>query len=319
MTRRLAGMGLALALALMACGGQSALETAQVVRIAGGPDGETRVLAHVAAALVARDWSPDDASPMRAEVVPFADSRDARQALELGEVDVIIGYTGEAWLEVLGRADPPSDPRTGWQAVSDHDAARGMTWLRPHFSEGIDQPPANATFAFVVQGPPSIDADLTTMSQLAARLSLRPDALVCVDRDFGERPDGLAAVLLAYSVRSDRPFLAADPAAAVLGVAAGECVAGLTTATDGEAWRRGLRPLVDDLGVFPAFVPVPVLRTEVLERHEELLMLLRPMAATLSTQDLGRLNARLRGGVAVEVVASEAAQQLVERLSPSRP
>ncbi|MEX0592823.1 MAG: glycine betaine ABC transporter substrate-binding protein [Nitriliruptoraceae bacterium] len=276
-----------------------------VVRIASGPDDETRILAHVVAALVAQ-------GEFRAQVVPFSDSRDARQALELGEVDIGIGYTGEVWLEVLGRPDPPSDPRAGWLAVSEHDAERGLVWMRPRFGNGIDEPPANATFAFVVQGPPSIDADLVTMSQLAARLSARPDALVCVDREFADRPDGLAAVLLAYSVRSDRPFLAADPAEAVLGVAAGECIAGLTTATDGAAWRSGLYPLADDLRVFPAFVPLPVITSQLADEHPGVAGLLRPLSQHLTTSRLGAMNARLRAGAPIGTVADEAAASLTD-------
>lgn len=276
------------------------------VRIASGPDDETRMLAQLAATMVSQGG-------FTVEIVPFMDGRDARQALELGEVDIGIGYTGEAWLDVLGRPDPPSDPLAGWQAVRDHDVDNGLVWLRPRFEEGLDQPPANATFAFVVQGPPSIDADIATMSQLAARLSARPEALVCVDREFAERPDGLAAVLLAYSVRSDRPFLGADPAEAVLGVAAGECIAGLTTATDGAAWLNGLYPLIDDLRVFPAFVPVPVVRAILIDGYPEIRSLLEPMTTGLSTQGLGTMNARVRAGVPIDVVASEGAESLSAR------
>jgi osmoprotectant transport system substrate-binding protein len=276
------------------------------VRVAAGPDAESTLLGHVMAALL-------EAGGLPAEVVPFADARDARRALDLGEVEARIGYTGEAWLETMGRADPPGDPIESFRAVRDHDAQAGIVWLRPVFSDDPMGPPANATFAFVVQGPPSVDADLRTMSQLAARLSAQPDALVCVDREFAERPDGLSAVLSVYSVRSDRPFLAADPADAVLGVAAGECLAGLTTATDGDAWRSGLHPLVDDLRVFPAFVPLPQVREDALAVRPGLGPALGPMAANLSTRMLGRLNARVRAGDPVDDIARDAAVELRAR------
>jgi osmoprotectant transport system substrate-binding protein len=259
------------------------------IRVAAGPDAETVLLAHTTVRLLELGGLP-------AEVVAFSEARDARQALELGDVDVRPGYTGETWLETLGRDNPPGDPTTSFLAVRDHDLDEGIRWLRPRFLEGIDQPPANATFAFVVQGPPSADADLRTMSQLAARLAERPDARVCVDREFGARPDGLRAVLEAYSMRSDRPFLAAGPAEAVLGVAAGDCLAGLTTATDGAAWAAGLRPLVDDLRVFPAFLPLPQIRTDVLDEHRSIQVALGPMAAQLTTALLGRWNAEVAAG-----------------------
>jgi osmoprotectant transport system substrate-binding protein len=280
--------------------------SAEPIRVASGPDPETDLLAHTLARLL-------ELSGLPARVVPFSGASDARQALELGDVDVRPGYTGETWLETLELDNPPGDPAASFLAVRDHDLAEGIRWLRPRFLDGLDQPPANATFAFVVQGPPSVDADLRTISQLAARLADQPEARVCVDREFGARSDGLRAVLQAYSMRSDRPFLAAGPEEAVLGVAAGDCLAGLTTTTDGAAWAAGLRPLVDDLKVFPAFVPLPQIRTDVLDENRAIQVALGPMAAQLSTALLGEWNARLALGEPVEEVADLAARELLAR------
>lgn len=322
MASRRAAFPLALALAgalLSGCGGGPSAPEAVAVRVGAGPDAESLVLAETVVALL-------EARDVEAEVVAFADARDSRRALELADVELRVGYSGEAWLEVLGRPDPPGDPWQSIEAVRAHDLERGIVWLVPTSGDGgpaepdrpdeadvptVDLP--NATFAFVVAGPPAVDADLRTVSQLAARLAERPDATVCVDGEFGERPDGLRAVLAAYSVRSDRPFLAADPAEAVLGVVAGDCLAGLTTSTDGAAWRAGLVPLVDDLGVFPAFVPLPQVRLDVLEARPELAAALRPLATELTTADLARANGRVLAGVARRAVADELAVVLTER------
>jgi osmoprotectant transport system substrate-binding protein len=282
------------------------------VRVAGGPDAEAALLANVLVAMLTGNG-------IDAEVVPFSSARDARQAIELGEVDLRPAYTGETWLETLGQADPPGDPRESFAAVRRHDEAEGLLWLRPRFGDGIDEAPANATFAFVVAGPPAVDADLRTMSQLAARLSEQPDARVCVDREFGSRPDGLRAVLAAYSVRSGREYLAADPQEAVAGVLAGDCVTGLTTATDGAAWAAGLVPLEDDLRVFPAFVPLPQLRQDAVTSRPEIRTAVAPMAAQLTTALLGGWNARVLRGEPLEEVAAEAAEVLYERAGRQPP
>lgn len=281
---------------------------APMVRVASGADTETKLLANVAAALL-REAGYD------VELVAFADSRDSRHAMTLGAVDVRIGYSGESWLESLGRPNPPSDVRESIDTVREHDEGVGIVWLRPRFGDGLDAPPANATFAFVVQGPPSVDADLATMSQLASRLSERPDALVCVDQGFASRSDGLSAVLAAYSVRSDRPFLAATPEEAVLGVAAGECLAGLSTTTDGMVWAYGLRPLVDDLGVFPAFVIAPQIRAGALEADPQIRSALQPMASRLTTAMVGRWNARVLAGEPFDRVGEAAVDELQARPS----
>lgn len=277
------------------------------VRIATTSDPEGQVLAAVLVALV------EDAD-LGAEAVGFGDGGDARQALQLGAVDVAVGYTGEAWLEQLGRADPPGDPEASFRPVRTDDARRGITWLPPRFDDAPGGAPANATFAFVVRGPPGAHADLRTVSQLAARLGERPEATVCVDREFGTREDGLRAVLDAYRVRSDRPFVAADPAEAVQAVAEGGCIAGLTTATDGAAWAAGLRPLEDDLGVFPAFVVTAQVRDEALDAHPGLRQALHPLSE-LTTAAVGGWSARVLRGDPLDEVAADAIAELRVRAS----
>lgn len=273
--------------------------------VAAGPDAESALLAEVMVGLLERAELP-------ASTLHYNDARDARRALESGEVDVRTGYTGEAWLQSLERADPPGDVHESFVEVQAHDAEEGLVWLEPEFEDGLTGPPANATFAFMVAGPPSVDAGLTTMSQLATRLSEQGEATLCVDREFASRTDGLRAVLAAYSVRSDQPVLAAEPDEVVGAVLAGDCLAGLSTATDGAAWAAGLRPLVDDLEVFPAFAVLPQLSEEALEEQPGIEAALRPLASQLSTARLGRWNARVAAGEPLEQVAEQAVAELVE-------
>lgn len=293
----------ALGLLLAGCTADATEPERAPLRVAASDDLEARLLAHVLLELLA-------AADLEAEVRPYGDARDAQQALELGAVDVRLGYTGEAWLETLGRADPPGDPESSFGPVRADGERRGIVWLPPRFAESPEGPPANATFAFAVAGPPSPDADLRTVSQLAARLSERPEASVCVDREFGTRPDGLRAVLEAYRVRTDRQFLAATPDEAVRGVVAGDCLAGLTTATDGQAGAAGLQLLVDDLEVFPAFVPAVQVRADALAEQPGIERALAPLGEELTSTLLRAYNARLVAGETVELVAADAAEEL---------
>lgn len=273
------------------------------VRVGTGQQPESRLLAGVMVELL-------EGAGVPATVVDLAAASDARRALELGDVDVVPAYTGEAWLEVLNRADPPNDQATSLARVAEADEARGLVWLRPPISgDGVTAPPADATFAFVVDedGP---HADVTTMSQLAARLGQLAAPVLCVDPSFAEREDGLPVVLGAYSIAPDSvERLGTTPEEAVLGVAAGDCDAGLTSATDGSAWALGQRPLVDDLGVFPAFVVAPVVDAGDVDRVEPAL---RPLTRQLTTALLGGWNARVVQGESLEAVASAAAAALVD-------
>ena len=137
------------------------------IRVGAGPQAELQLLAAVVVALLAGADVP-------AEVVVLADAADARRALELGDVDVLPSYTGEAWLEVLGRADPPSDQATSLARVAEFDEREGLLWLRPRIagSGSVTEPPADATFAFVVSpaAVPAGEDPPGTLSQLAVLL-----------------------------------------------------------------------------------------------------------------------------------------------------
>lgn len=305
---------MAVACAPGATPGPAPSPTGPVLEVGTGPDTESRLLAAVMVELLG-------AAGLPAEVVDFADSGDARQAIELGAIDARPAYTGEAWLEVLERADPPADPRTSFVRVNEFDERNGLVWMRPRFDAegGFSTPPANATFAFVVRGPPSVDADLRTMSQLATRLAERPDEELCVDEEFAARSDGLPAVLETYRIRLDYNVLATPPEDAARLVAAGRCIAGLTTATDPQAWLLNLRPLVDDLQVFPAFVVVPQYREEVRRETPGLVPAIGPLPANLTTELLGRWNARVAAGEPMAVVAADAARELLERAGRREP
>jgi glycine betaine/choline ABC-type transport system substrate-binding protein len=287
--------------------------TIDPLRVGTSPEQEARLLALTLVAML-------EGARLPAMVETFDGATDARQALELGAIDLLPGYTGAAWLDVLGRPDPPGDPRTSYRRVRQDDADGGVVWLRPRFAleEGLDVPPANATFAFFVQGPPSLAASLATMSQLAARLGEQPEALLCVDPEFAERADGLEAVLDAYAI-ADVRSAPAPPDEAIAGVGSGECLAGLATATDGAAWRAGLRPLIDDLRVFPAFVVTVQVPNGLRVSRPDVVAAITPFTDHLTTERLGRWNAQVVGGADVEQVAAEAARQLAELAGAAGP
>lgn len=276
--------------------------TGPVVEVGVGPEQESVLLAAVMAELLSDGG-------MVPELVDRADAGAVRQALEVGDVDLAIGYTGQTWLEELGRENPPGDPRTSFQSVRVADESNGIVWLRPEFDlgAGVNGPPANATFALFVA--PTVATEVGSIAQLATMLADRPNAAICVDPDFGERSDGWAALAQRYSITT-RVLVEATPAEAVSGVVSGQCLVGLSTLTDGRAWAAGLVPLADPLDVLPAFVVGVQVREESLARLADLEEALRPLTANLTTAMLGTWNARVLAGETIEDVAADAAAQL---------
>ena len=285
------------------------------VRIARTPDREGQLLAGILAELVA-------AAGMQPVLVDRADPQAARRALApaIADADLLVGYSGQTWLEVLGRASPPGDPRASFARVRNADEPDGILWIRPAFEldRGPEGPPANATFGLFVRGVPHADGDIRTIEQLASRLAERPDARVCVDREFGVRPDGWVGLAAAYGI-ADRPLTSAPASEAVQFVASGDCLVGLASATDGDAWRYGLRLLADPLGVFPAFVVAVQVRAEARDEIPGLLAAVQPFADHLTTRRLGEWNGRVAAGEDPAVVARDGAQDLLEAAQPPPP
>lgn len=281
------------------------------VRVGVGPEQESVLLGAVLARLATdAGFAP--------EVVGLADGAAVRQALEVGDVDVAPGYTGQTWLEELMRENPPGDPRSSFQGVASADESNGIVWLRPMFdlSAGVTGPPADATLALWVT--PEVAVESPSIAELGSLLADDADAgasaggrAVCVDAGFGARSDGWSAVAQRYSI-PPVTLVEATPQEAIVGVASGQCLVGLSTLTDGAAWAEELVPLADPLEVFPAFVVSVQVREQVMERLPDLPDALQPLADHLTSAMLGTWNARVRSGDEVTDVADDAVAQLRE-------
>lgn len=290
---------------LWSCTAEPVVDDRPAVRIGAGTDTESQLIAEIMVVAFAQ-------ASIKAEVSALSGNLATRRALLDNRIDVRVAYTGESWLDVLVRPDPPSNPRDSFLAVRDFDQMLPVIWLTPSFGTGFTEPPANATFALVID-PNGALGPLATMSQLASFLSVNADAALCVDNDFRVRADGLASLLAVYSVRSTQPVIVATPAEAVFAVAAGACIAGLTTTTDGAAWLLGLSPLQDDLGVFPALVVALQMRADLEQRFPDVAEILAPITRKLSTEILGQLNARVVGGQSLRSTAEDALVILTEQ------
>lgn len=307
--RALALTALALAVLAMVGGGirayaerpePSPTPPIEPVRIGAGPEAESRLLAAILAELLA-------AAELPAEVIVFEHGRDARQAIELREVDVLPSYTGAVWLDRFGWSDPPGGPGNSYEQVKAADEQDGLIWLPPT--------EVNATFAFVVAGPPTRNGAMGGLHDLALAVNTDPDALLCVDGAYASRPDGLAALARLYAIRDEvlqEQVLEVAPDDAVRGVANGDCLAGLTTATDGDAWAAGLRPLTDDQRAFPAFLLAPVVTEELREERSEAIAAIAPFSL-MTAPELAMWNGRTALEEPREVVAAEAAKTLRAR------
>jgi osmoprotectant transport system substrate-binding protein len=275
------------------------------VTIGVGSTDEQRVLAALADEALRRAGIP---TSIRTELGSTLGLR--REALA-DQIDLYWDYTGAAWALGLREAAPPADPLESWERVREADASRGLVWL--------PATRANATLALMVRRadlpPPDGQRDL---GWLAGELSSGQRSL-CADPDFITRDGGLRALAAEYGIDvaglQGRATAVAE-AGAIEAVRAGECFAGLATATSGPARAAGLVPVADELRVFPAFVVAPVVREGSPADRPEVRSALAPVADALDTATLARLNERVATGQDPAAVAADFADR-VERVSPT--
>lgn len=272
---------------LTACGGGSG---APVV-VGAGPTVEQQVLAALTAEALRRQ-------DLAVEVTELpGQTRTLRRRARADAIDVFWDYTGAAWALGLGERVPPAaDPIESYAQIRSADEDTGLQWLTPSA--------ANATLALFVRAEnlPGPDED-RSLTWLAGRLS-SGDARLCADPEFLESAAGLPALAVEYAINLDQlEPLPADEEQAVAAVAAGECFAGLATATSGEAALAGLVPVTDVQAVFPAFVAAPVAHVEP-RTAERIDAALAPVASALDTATLARLNAEVLSGGEPAAVAS---------------
>lgn len=264
-------------------------EPAPTVVVGVGGSDEQRVLAALTIAAL-------DRAGLSPEVRPdLGGTVDLRREAMRGNIDVFWDYTGAAWALGLHQQTPPADPTESYERVRRADEDRGLEWLEPSG--------ANATLALFVRAADVPADEPATLSWLSRNLSERR---LCADRDFIRRQGGLADLAHAYAFNlDDVELVPAGEASAITQVAAGDCYAGLATATSGEARQAGLVPVADDLVVFPAFVVAPVARARTLEEVPELAEAFAPLVALLDTPRLASMNAEVAGGADPEQLAEE--------------
>jgi osmoprotectant transport system substrate-binding protein len=201
------------------------------------------------------------------------------KALEAGELDLYVEYTGTALTAVLNES-PQGDSNAVYQRV------KQLYSERFHFE--VTEPLGfENTFAMVIRGDDAKNFHLRTISDI---VPLVPKWRAGVGYEFLERPDGFRG----WSERYSLHFLE-QPRVMDLGLIYRalidhqvDIVAG--NSTDGLIDSLGLVALEDDRHYFPPYDAVPVVRQSTLTQFPQLRGALTDLAGKLSAADIRRLN-----------------------------
>ena len=203
-------------------------------------------------------------------------------ALVAGEIDVYVEYTGTI-AEGIKNIDNPT-----W--------ARLTVALAPDEVEMLPSFGFNNTYALAVSNAVAAARGLAKISDLADH----PDLRFAVSHEFLDRGDGWPGLQALYGLPQAPDGI--EHSLAYRAIADGAIDGTDAYSTDGELLRYPLTVLEDDLGYFPTYLAVPLVRADLPPAARTALM---RVAATLDDERMRAMNADAPDDAAVARVAEE--------------
>ena len=218
-----------------------------------------------------------------------------RAALENGEVDLVVDYTGSGQYYHPEDATDTSiwnDPVKGYEFTAELDFEKNnIVWLTPS--------PANNTESIAVRREFSEVNNITDMTQLAAYINAGNEFKLIAASSFVENPLGLLGYEEAYGFKlnNDQIIALSSGNTAEMLKALAESTNGVNASlvygTDGALDKLDLIVLDDPMHIPPVYLPAPVIRKEVLDLYPEIEALLKPVFESLTLEVLQNLNAQV--------------------------
>jgi osmoprotectant transport system substrate-binding protein len=289
------------ALVLAACGGSSDSGDSSSSGSAGGSTvTETNRLEGISVAVGSKDFDEQlilgqmmvqafgAAGATVDDKVNLGGTAVARSALESGEIDVYMEYNGTGWTVHLGQEDPSFDSVELTNGVAEMDLEKNnIIW--------IGRSPFNNTYGFA-SSPEATEANggPFTLQTMMEYVRDNPDATVCMESEFPDRPDGL--ILTEEATGITLPSGQAqilDTGVIYTETANNNCTFGEVFTTDGRIPALGLA-LVEDPGVNIVYNVSATFRKEKFDENPESFQaIIDAILAPLSNEKMAQLNAEV--------------------------
>ena len=225
-----------------------------------------------------------------------------RQALEQGQIDVYMEYTGTAWLTFFKKKEVVRDPMGLYKKVKAVDAKKGLIWLAPA--------KFNNTYAIVMEAKKADELGIHTLSDWANWSKKNPGKMsLASNAEFYSREDGFKGMMEYYGLTFGKEIPDAnvkkmETPLCKKAVRDNQVLSGMAFATDGEIKDYNQVVLDDDKHYFPIYNPAPVVRKAVLDQYPQVKFILGEIGPSLDTATMTRLNYRVNvNGEKPEAVA----------------
>ncbi len=209
-----------------------------------------------------------------------------RKALTSGDIDVYPDYNGTGWTVHLGHDNPSQDPKTLFDMTATED-------LKQNNIKWIGTSPFNDTYGFAANGDLAKKEGGFDFQSMADYLKAHPDATVCMESEFPDRPDGLILFEKAtgYNIpQSQQKIL--DTGLIYTQTAKGGCDFGEVFTTDGRIDALNL-DLVKDPGVMILYNVSYTMRNDVYDAHADVYdSIVEKILSPLDNKKMAELNAQ---------------------------
>ncbi len=277
-------MVLAVALAVSLCVGATAMATEKTLVVGSKNFTEQQILGQMMIQLLeANGFKCDDKTGLGGTLV-------ARKALENGQIDMYMEYTGTALVTMLKEKKIITDPKACYDFVKKADLKRNkLVWL-PYM-------PFNNTYCLMMRKDDAAAKGIKTLSDLSDYVKAHPDAIAFgTNEEFFARPDGYKPLQKKYDFKFSRDkIIKMTPGLLYKALVDKQVDVAMGFATDGRIKGFDLVVLQDDQQYFPVYNPAPVVKKEIAAKYPELEKIFGALAEKLDTQTMTDLNYAVDG------------------------
>jgi len=216
-----------------------------------------------------------------------------RAAMESGDLDLCMDYTGTQWLTYTAHAFKGESPQVIYAKASASDEVRGLIWLNPIW--------CNNTYAIAVKKEFAKENNVYTLSEFAAYVNSKDGKVpFASDFEFYSRPDGILGLQLHYNFVFQPSYITTVlPGLTFEYLNTGKSVATMVFGTDSAVVKYGWVVLQDDKNFWPPYDLAPIVRAKTLKANPGLQDVLNELTAAFSNDpaearaEMTELNAKV--------------------------
>lgn len=212
-------------------------------------------------------------------------SVNTRDAMLSGNIDMYWDYTGTGWLVYLKHDKPISDATQQYTSVKDEDLSKnGVAWL--------DATPMSDTYAFAMTQADAQKYGVTNDSDISSKVPAAQQTF-CLESEFSTRPDGWPGFKSAYGLSNAKTKLLDTGLIYTTVAKGGTCTFGEVFSTDGRIPGLKLQVVKDDKHFFPNYNAALTLKKSTLDKYPAIADIVNPLAAKITDDVMAQLNAEV--------------------------